>query len=96
MTVTDSNGEYRFPRAQPGEYEMTARLQGFQPSTAGGVRVSLGEAMTVDFTMQEQFGEEIMVYSDTIGIDFTESQTRPASTSTRSTSCPAAGTSRTW
>ena len=56
-------------------YELTATLMGFQPSTAGGVRVTLGQAMTVDFTMQEQFGEEIMVYSDTVGIDFTESQT---------------------
>ncbi|MGD8441452.1 MAG: TonB-dependent receptor [Holophagae bacterium] len=74
-TVTDENGEFRFPRAQPGVYELTARLQGFQPSTAANVRVSLGDAMTVDFTMQEQFGEEITVYSDTIGIDFTESQT---------------------
>jgi len=73
--ITDANGEYRFPRAQPGEYQLTARLQGFQDSVAGGVRVTLGEAMTVDLTMQEQFGEEIIVYSDTIGIDFTESQT---------------------
>ena len=73
--VTDANGEYRIPRAQPGTYQITAKLQGFQDSAAGGVRVSLGEAMTVDFTMQEQFGEEIVIYSDTIGIDFTESQT---------------------
>jgi len=73
--ITDANGEYRFPRAQPGEYQITARLQGFQDAVAGGVRVSLGDAMTVDFTMQEQFGEEIIVYSDTVAIDFTESQT---------------------
>ena len=51
--VTDANGEYRFPRTQPGTYQITARLQGFQDSTAGGVRVTLGEGMTVDFTMQE-------------------------------------------
>jgi hypothetical protein len=75
MAITDANGEYRFPRAQPGEYQITARLQGFQDSVAGGVRVTLGDAMTVDFTMQEQFGEEIIVYSDTVAIDFTESQT---------------------
>jgi hypothetical protein len=74
MTVTDANGEYRFPRAQPGVYEVTARLQGFQPSVASDVRVSLGDALTVDFTMQDQFGEEIVVYSDTVGIDFSESQ----------------------
>jgi hypothetical protein len=74
VAISDENGEYRFPRAQPGNYQITASLQGFQDSQAGGVRVSLGEAMTVDFTMQEQFGEEIVVFSDTIGIDFTESQ----------------------
>lgn len=73
--VTDANGQYRFPRTQPGTYQITAKLQGFQDSAAGGVRITLGEDMTVDFTMQEQFGEEIVIYSDTIGIDFTESQT---------------------
>ena len=73
--VTDADGQYRFPRTQPGTYQITAKLQGFQDSAAGGVRITLGEDMTVDFTMQEQFGEEIVIYSDTIGIDFTESQT---------------------
>ncbi len=74
VAISDTQGEYRFPRAQPGTYQITTKLQGFQDSSAGGVRVTLGVATTVDFTMQEQFSEEIVIYSDTIGIDFTESQ----------------------
>ena len=73
--ITDAEGAYRFPRVVPGEYQITARLEGFQDAVAGGVRVTLGEASTVDFTMQEEFGEEIVVYPDTVAIDFTESQT---------------------
>ena len=40
------------------------------------VRVILGEATTVNFSLKQgTFEEEIMVYSDTLAIDFTESQT---------------------
>lgn len=73
--VSDSQGRYRFPRVSPGTYEVTARLSNFQDAAAQNVLVVLGQAVTVDFQMQPGFAEEIVVTSDTLVIDFTESQT---------------------
>jgi hypothetical protein len=75
MTATDSQGRYRFPRLAPGTYTATASHVGFSPVAAEAVRVILGEAVTIDFDLQQAFGEEIAVYSDTVTIDFSESQT---------------------
>ncbi len=74
-TVTDGSGRYRLPRLAPGSYVVTASLVGFQPVASEPVRVILGEAVTVDFALQPSFAEEIAVYSDTVTIDFSESQT---------------------
>jgi len=73
--ITDAQGRYRFPRVSPGTYEVTARMQNFQDAAAQNVLVVLGQAVTVDFQMQPGFAEEIVVTSDTLVIDFTESQT---------------------
>jgi hypothetical protein len=75
-TTTDAEGKYRFPRLAAGTYTVTASFVGYQPNTAENVRVTLGEFITVDIGMkQSAFEEEIMVYSDTVAIDFTESAT---------------------
>jgi hypothetical protein len=73
-TTTDQGGEYRYPRMAPGDYKVVAKYVGYLDA-ATDVRVVLGQAMTVDFAMQQSFKEEITVYSDTVAIDFTESQT---------------------
>jgi hypothetical protein len=75
-TTTDAVGKYRFPRLAAGSYTVTASFTGYTPNTAENVRVSLGEFITVDIGLkQTSFTEEIMVYSDTVAIDFTESAT---------------------
>jgi len=75
-TTTDAVGKYRFPRLAAGSYKVTASFTGYTPNTAENVRVSLGEFITVDIGLkQTSFSEEIMVYSDTVAIDFTESAT---------------------
>jgi len=75
-TTSDAEGRYRFPRLAAGTYVVTASFQGYNSSTAENVRVTLGENITVEFGLQKAaFEEEIMVYSDTVVIDFTESQT---------------------
>ena len=75
-TTTDTLGRYRFPRVAAGTYEAVASLAGYKPSKAENVRVNLGVAITVDFTLESStFAEEILVYSDTQIIDFTESAT---------------------
>jgi hypothetical protein len=73
-TETNSEGNFRFPRLSPGDYMVTADFEGFQPVTAE-VNLILGETMTVNFTMQSTFSEEITVFSDTVAIDFKESAT---------------------
>ena len=72
-TTTDQSGEFRFPRLAAGTYKVVAKYVGYLDA-AVEVRVDLGQTPTVDFAMQQSFKEEITVYSDTIGIDFTESQ----------------------
>ncbi|MCP3860147.1 MAG: TonB-dependent receptor plug domain-containing protein, partial [Phycisphaeraceae bacterium] len=75
-TASDEDGRYRFPRLAPGTYTVAASFEGLPRVEAEAVRVILGEAVTVDFTLQRGvFEEEIQVYSDTVSIDFTESQT---------------------
>ncbi len=75
VTATSgSDGTFRFPRLGPGGYEVATTFEGYQPSKAE-VSVALGEASTVNFGLQQAFSDEITVYSDTVAIDFTESQT---------------------
>ena len=76
-TTSDSKGGYRFPRLSPGTYTVAASFEGLPRVEAEKVRVILGEAVTVDFTLQRgTFEDEIQVYSDTVSIDFTESADR--------------------
>ena len=74
-TTTDAAGKYRFPRLALGDYSVIVSLDGVEYAETK-VRVILGEAITVNFNLKQgTFEEEIMVYSDTVAIDFTESQT---------------------
>jgi len=75
-TTTDALGRFRFPRLAAGNYEAVASFQGYKPSKAENVRVTLGQGITVNFGLQQTaFEDEIVVYSDTVAIDFTESAT---------------------
>ena len=75
-TASDAEGHYRFPRLPPGSYKVAASFEGFPTVEAEAVRVTLGEAVTIDFTLHHRtFEDEIQVYSDTVVIDFAESQT---------------------
>jgi hypothetical protein len=73
-TMTDDSGAFRFPRVAAGDYVVLSTFEGYIDATAQ-IRVVLGEAVTVDFKMQRGFTDEINVYSDTVAIDFSESQT---------------------
>ncbi len=50
-TVTDSVGVYRFPSLPPGNYKLTANLQGFVSKEVVDVRVGLGQIKKVDFSL---------------------------------------------
>lgn len=47
-TITNDEGQYRFPAVPPGEYTITYELQGFTTVTRQGIRVSVGFTATVD------------------------------------------------
>jgi len=49
--VTDSVGAYRFPSLAPGNYKVTANLQGFVAREVVDVRVALGQIKKVDFSL---------------------------------------------
>jgi outer membrane receptor protein involved in Fe transport len=46
---SDDAGLYRFPALPPGIYEVTATLQGFNPSKVANVELGLGQIKKVDF-----------------------------------------------
>ena len=50
--VTDTAGRYRANALQPGMYEVTATLGGFQPATLGNVEVQVGQTQSVDVKLR--------------------------------------------
>ena len=49
--VTDSQGAYRFPALAPGEYEISASMEGFAPARQPAVIVRVGLLLKVDLTL---------------------------------------------
>ena len=49
--ISDSVGAYRFPSLRPGNYKVTANLQGFVAREVVDVRVGLGQIKKVDFSL---------------------------------------------
>jgi Carboxypeptidase regulatory-like domain/TonB dependent receptor-like, beta-barrel len=56
--VTDAAGAFRFPSVLPGNYEVTADLQGFRSGKVSDVIVGLGQIKKVDFSLQIQGVQE--------------------------------------
>lgn len=50
-TVTEANGRYRAAALQPGRYEVSATLSGFQVQPASNVEVQIGQTAPVDLKM---------------------------------------------
>jgi hypothetical protein len=68
--VTDAAGAYRFPALPPGTYEISATLQGFQPYKVSGIRLELGQVLTVNPTLQvEGLAETVQVTAEAPLID---------------------------
>lgn len=64
-TVTDARGVYRFPSLPPGIYAISAELPGFRPAKKEGVRISLGQALSVGLTLTlEAVAETVIVTAD--------------------------------
>lgn len=61
--VTDEGGNYRFPSLPPGVYAVEAQLAGFNTARRDEVRVSLGQVLAIDFTLEMTAVTEAIVVS---------------------------------
>jgi len=69
-TVTESNGRYRAAALQPGKYEVTASLSGFQAQPVSNIEVQIGQTAPVDVKMHAAgVAETVMVTSEAPVID---------------------------
>jgi Carboxypeptidase regulatory-like domain len=69
-TVTDDGGRYRVSLLQPGTYDVTASLAGFQADPVGKVTVQVGQIQPVDLLMRPAgVAEAITVTGETPVID---------------------------
>ena len=59
--VTDADGRYRFPEVAPGEYTVSASLEGFQTVRREGVVLSLGRSTELPIKLGIQALEETLV-----------------------------------
>ncbi|MHB1046878.1 MAG: TonB-dependent receptor [Thermoanaerobaculia bacterium] len=63
--VTDARGGYRYPSLPVGIYSISAELPGFRPARKEGVRVSLGQALSVSLTLSlEAVSEAVTVTAE--------------------------------
>jgi len=73
-TVTDSVGVYRFPSLAPGNYRVSANLQGFVAKEVFEVRVGLGQIKKVDFALPlAGVAESVTVTAETPLVDVRQS-----------------------
>jgi hypothetical protein len=73
-TVTDSVGAFRFPSLAPGNYRVSANLQGFVSKEVFEVRVGLGQIKKVDFALPlAGVAESVTVTAETPLVDVRQS-----------------------
>ena len=72
-SITDATGAYRFPALPPGEYEVTADLQGFTPHHVR-VPLGLGQLKKIDITMNiAGVAESVQVTAESPIVDVKQS-----------------------
>ncbi|HET7291212.1 MAG TPA: TonB-dependent receptor [Vicinamibacteria bacterium] len=76
-TTTDGRGSYRFPAVEPGRYELRAEAPGFRPRVEHGIALSIGERLTLDFSLElASLAENVEVAGESPVIDVHSSATR--------------------
>ncbi len=70
--VSDKNGFYQLLDLPTGTYKLEAHLDGFTPLVAETIRVSLGSAPTIDFTLiAVRVSESVTVSAQAAGVEVT-------------------------
>ena len=73
-TVTDSQGQYRYPSVAPGRYIVSANLAGFRPGKVSDVDVALGQIKKVDFSLAiASLSETVVVTAESPLVDVKQS-----------------------
>lgn len=73
--TTEVDGHYRFLAVPPGRYRMTAELSGFASKETGDIQVTIGLAVTQDFTLGIQTVQEsVTVTGEAPTVDTTKSE----------------------
>src|SRR5688572_23674440 len=74
VLTSDEQGRFHAPALEPGAYEVTVELSGFQTSVRDGLALSLGQHAVVNISMQVgQIGEKILVTGATPLVETTRS-----------------------
>jgi hypothetical protein len=75
-SVTNAQGEYRFPALPPGEYSLKAEIQGFKTYIQEQIRLTTTSRLTVDMTMtQAAVAEEVTVVAQSPTVDIKSTET---------------------
>ena len=75
-SVTDPNGEFRFPAIPPGEYKITFELTGFGTAVREKVRVTTTSTLTMDVEMKAaSVSEEVTVTAESPTVDVKSTET---------------------
>jgi hypothetical protein len=74
VVVTDTEGRFQAPALEPGTYDMTVELSGFQTVVREGLILTVGQHAVVNISMQVgQIGEKIVVTGATPLVETTRS-----------------------
>jgi hypothetical protein len=75
LTVnTDERGFYRMPAVPPGRWDLEASKSGFQPARVEGVRLALGQLLTIDLPLEHvEATEEVEVVAEAPLVDVRQS-----------------------
>src|SRR6266508_2345320 len=74
VIVTDDQGRFQAPALEPGTYDMTVELAGFQTVVREGLVLNVGQRAVVNISMQVgQIGEKIVVTGATPLVETTRS-----------------------
>ena len=87
--TTNESGAYRFPRVPPGMYVVVGKLDGFNPAEVQDVKVSLGDTVTANITLEVgAVSETISVVGEAGQVDVKSSATAASITSEQIESLP--------
>lgn len=73
LSVTDAEGDYRFPALPPGAYKLSFNLEGFQAVSYDELRVVLGSTIEQNVQLKlSKVSEELVITGETPQIDSTK------------------------